>query len=190
MEMNEKSNRILDVAKARFERFGVKKTTMDEIAKDAGISKKTVYEHFRSKEDLFNSVFIREALKSKALALERLAEVEDPLEQIEQVLRLAVDYHWRDSFMIQVLRDADGLYTPYLDDQYRLQVEDAVLNMISSILQEGVERGRIREMDTRAVAYFFFKLFQSFTFAKTASLKGDAKDLEELVNFIMRGISK
>jgi AcrR family transcriptional regulator len=188
--MKDKPNRILDVAKARFERFGVKKTTMDEIAKDAGISKKTVYEHFKSKEDLFISVFIREALKSRALVLERLAGVEDPLEQIEQVLRFAVDYHWRESFMIQVLRDADGLYTPYLNDQYRLQVEDVVLNMMSSILQAGIERGRIREMDTRAVAYFFFKLFQSFTFAKTASLKGDAKDLNELVNFIMHGIIK
>lgn len=188
--MNEKTDRILDAAKARFERFGVKKTTMDEIAKDVGISKKTVYELFKSKEDLFISVFIREALKSRALVLERLADVEDPLEQIEEVLRFAVSYHWRESFMIQVLRDADGLYTPYLNDQYRLQVEDVVLKMVSSILQEGIKRERMRDMDTRAVAYFFFKLFQTFTFAKTESIKGDARDLDELVKFVMHGITK
>lgn len=188
--MNEKINQILDAAKARFERFGVKKTTMDEIAKDIGISKTTVYEHFKSKEDLFVSVFIREALKNRDLVLKRLAGVEDSLEAIEELVRFVANYHWRESFMIEVLRDVDGLYAPYLKDQYRVQVEEVVLNLISSMLEEGIEQGKLRQMDTHAAAYFFFKLLQTFTFAKTASLQGDAKDLNELVNFIMHGIVK
>ncbi len=44
---------ILDISKQRFARFGFKKTTVDEISRDAGISKKTLYENFKNKEDLF-----------------------------------------------------------------------------------------------------------------------------------------
>ncbi|MDH5682762.1 MAG: TetR/AcrR family transcriptional regulator [Spirochaetota bacterium] len=45
--------RILDSAKKRFEHYGYHKTTVEEIADDAGIGKGTVYLHFRSKQDIF-----------------------------------------------------------------------------------------------------------------------------------------
>lgn len=43
---------IMDKAQHRIERFGFKKTTMDELSRDCGISKKTIYLHFKDKEDL------------------------------------------------------------------------------------------------------------------------------------------
>lgn len=188
--MDEKIHRILDVAKARFQRFGVKKTTMEEIARDEGMSKKTIYEFFDSKEDLFISVFIREALRSRDLLLERVSHIESPLERLEELLRSVVDYHRREPFMIQVLQDADGFYTPYLREEYLLQVEEAVLSLISSIIREGIEKGEFRDLDPHVAAYFFFKLFQAFTYARTSSIKGDDHDLDELVNFIMNGLAK
>lgn len=188
--MDERASRILDAARSRFERFGVKKTTMDEICRDVGISKKTLYEYFRTKQDLFISTFIREALKSRDLAIKYLSDIDDPLDQIRGVFRFAVNYQWRESFMITVLKDEDGLFHLFLKDKYRLQVEEGVLSLIEGILQRGIDRGVFRPMDTHAVAYFLFKLFQNFTFAKTDSLEGDEHDLEELLNFIIAGISK
>ena len=38
-----KKDHIMDMAKARFERFGYKKTTVDEISHDVRVSKKTIY---------------------------------------------------------------------------------------------------------------------------------------------------
>ena len=43
---------ILDAARKRFLHYGFKKTTIDEIAADAGIGKGTVYLYFDSKRDL------------------------------------------------------------------------------------------------------------------------------------------
>jgi len=43
---------ILDAAESLFERYGYGKTTVDEIAKEAGIGKGSIYLHFESKEDL------------------------------------------------------------------------------------------------------------------------------------------
>ena len=58
-------NMILDKAKERFDRFGYKKTTMDEISRDCKISKKTLYELFSDKENLFNSLFCAKARRPR-----------------------------------------------------------------------------------------------------------------------------
>ncbi|MBW2551957.1 MAG: helix-turn-helix transcriptional regulator [Deltaproteobacteria bacterium] len=38
---------ILEAARRRFLRFGARKTTMDEVAREAGCSRTTLYTHFR-----------------------------------------------------------------------------------------------------------------------------------------------
>ncbi len=48
--------KILYFTHAKFITEGFYKTTMDEIAKDLQISKKTIYKHFESKEDLLAAV--------------------------------------------------------------------------------------------------------------------------------------
>jgi len=54
-EVNEKE-KILFFTHAKFITEGFYKTTMDEIAKDLQMSKKTIYKHFSSKEDLLEEV--------------------------------------------------------------------------------------------------------------------------------------
>ena len=44
---------ILESARGLFGRFGPKKTTMDEIALQAGVGKGTVYYYFEDKRDIF-----------------------------------------------------------------------------------------------------------------------------------------
>ena len=56
----EKQNRIVAAATERFARFGFKKTSIDEIAADAGVGKGTVYLMAESKEDLFYQVVHKE----------------------------------------------------------------------------------------------------------------------------------
>jgi AcrR family transcriptional regulator len=57
---SDKQHRILAAATDRFARFGFKKTSIDEIAADAGVGKGTVYLMAESKEDLFYQVVHRE----------------------------------------------------------------------------------------------------------------------------------
>ena len=52
-EKQRRREMILDAAGARFQRFGYSKTTMEEVAADAGISKGTIYIYFQNKEDIF-----------------------------------------------------------------------------------------------------------------------------------------
>ncbi|MBU2491017.1 MAG: TetR/AcrR family transcriptional regulator [Bacteroidetes bacterium] len=52
----EEKEKILYFAGQKFEQSGFYKTTMDEIAKELKISKKTIYKHFPKKEDLVRGV--------------------------------------------------------------------------------------------------------------------------------------
>jgi TetR/AcrR family transcriptional regulator of autoinduction and epiphytic fitness len=48
--------RLLDVALATFLRFGFRKTSMEEVARAAGLSRQGLYLHFATKDDLFAEV--------------------------------------------------------------------------------------------------------------------------------------
>jgi AcrR family transcriptional regulator len=48
----DKRQRIIEAARKRFRHYGVKKTTMQEIASDAGVAVGTLYVYFRDKDDL------------------------------------------------------------------------------------------------------------------------------------------
>ena len=50
--MDDKRQRILDAARERFRHYGVRKTTMHEIARDVGIAVGTLYLYFKDKDDL------------------------------------------------------------------------------------------------------------------------------------------
>ncbi len=53
------SLKILEFCETHFMKYGFQNTTMDEIAKELRMSKKTIYKHFASKSDLVRAVFIR-----------------------------------------------------------------------------------------------------------------------------------
>lgn len=49
--------RILEGAEGLFMRYGIKSVTMDDIARELGISKKTLYQHVANKADLIGQIF-------------------------------------------------------------------------------------------------------------------------------------
>lgn len=66
--MDRKWDPILKAAKHLFLEKGIAATSMDEVAKAAGATKKTVYNNFGSKERLVHAVFAEAALEYRALA--------------------------------------------------------------------------------------------------------------------------
>jgi TetR/AcrR family acrAB operon transcriptional repressor len=57
----EREKRILRAASDLIVRYGYDKTTVDEIAREAGVSKGAIYLHFKSKEDLFEALILSES---------------------------------------------------------------------------------------------------------------------------------
>lgn len=78
----EKKECILSAATRLFSRFGFKKTSVDQIAQDAGVAKGTVYLAADTKEDLFYQAVHREVRAYTA----EIAKLIDPRKPADQLL--------------------------------------------------------------------------------------------------------
>lgn len=81
--------RILDVAKDAFTRFGAN-ASLDDIAKESGVGPGTLYRHFPSREELLQAVY-RSELEKLAAAEQKLAHTMPPIEALRAWLLLFVD---------------------------------------------------------------------------------------------------
>ena len=149
---------ILEAARRRFIRFGPRKTTMDEVAREAGCSRATVYAHFGSKEDLYGSLlrvdweaFIEEVEGIRAGAddarrkIRRIVEATRATYANNQVLRLAA------------VRDDEMTLGPVAHSFTRDQ-ERRIIDLLRRVLEQGVKEGSMRRIDPERVAYLMFHL--------------------------------
>ncbi|MER7547032.1 TetR/AcrR family transcriptional regulator [Spirillospora sp. NPDC127506] len=60
-ESEPQSGRILDAAQRCFETYGPRRTTMDDVARESGLGRATIYRRFPTKGDLVTGVLLREA---------------------------------------------------------------------------------------------------------------------------------
>lgn len=58
-EATTRIDQIADAALRRFARYGYKRSSMDDIAKEAGLAKATLYLHFKGKDDVFRAMLAR-----------------------------------------------------------------------------------------------------------------------------------
>ncbi|HEY5805374.1 MAG TPA: TetR/AcrR family transcriptional regulator [Lysobacter sp.] len=104
---------ILDAAVAEFRQSGYEATSMDRIAASAGVSKRTVYNHFPSKEVLFAQILQQLWERSAAgrdLAYRREGELRSQLlELVTQKLRLLHDPNFVDLARVAI---AAGIHSP------------------------------------------------------------------------------
>ncbi|GAA4476376.1 helix-turn-helix domain-containing protein [Rhodococcus olei] len=68
---------MLDAARAEFERYGIRRTNMDDIARRAGISRSTLYRRFPNKDALVETLVLRDTAAFFA-ELDRVAADRDP----------------------------------------------------------------------------------------------------------------
>lgn len=190
--MDDIKSLILDKAKERMERFGFKKTTMDEISKDCKISKKTIYEHFTDKEDMFRCLLSRECHKTIEILFSQMGDVSDPLEKLILLIRKAISYFNQDHFITRILKD-DDLFLAFVNRKYHEMIDEEIISIIAKIIREGIQQGKFRDVDERMVAYAGFKLFQAFSYARTGPLRKEQNEqyyTEVLIDFLTNAIVK
>lgn len=71
---HERANRILDAATALILRWGYNKTTIDDIAREAGVAKGTIYLHWKTREELFDTLMKRERIEMGRDFCRRIAD--------------------------------------------------------------------------------------------------------------------
>lgn len=185
---SEKRAQILSLAKKRFERFGFNKTTVDEIARDAGISKRTLYQEFESKEKILEELLMFEALSVRKAILNQIGKIPNPAEKLQAYIRLSNKYLEQNPFIVNVLNDASGFYAPFLKEKPHI-IETGIEEIFISILTEGMAKGIFRKMDEKVVGHCLFLLFKGFTYGRqNADHPIGASQLNEFIQFILNGV--
>lgn len=81
-EKRSKEDRLVETATALFSRYGVRATSMEQIAREAGVAKATAYAYFRDKDDVFRAVCERVArdivVRAQQAADDAAAQDDDP----------------------------------------------------------------------------------------------------------------
>lgn len=135
---------ILKEARKLFQQFGVKKTTMEDIAKAMGKGKSTLYYYFCSKEDIFDAVILREmdeVFASVKQAVEKADSAENKLKaftltKIRAVQKRANLYKLVKGEVQDSLRCMKHLHTEY---------DKQETGLIKDILQFGINRGEFQK---------------------------------------------
>ncbi|TQL69819.1 TetR family transcriptional regulator [Nocardioides albertanoniae] len=75
--------KLLDAASEQFRQVGIKRTTMDGVAKRAGVSRITIYRRFANKDDLVQQVVRREFRAYFDQFVNDIADAADAAERVE-----------------------------------------------------------------------------------------------------------
>ncbi|KAB0534907.1 TetR family transcriptional regulator [Xanthomonas axonopodis pv. khayae] len=108
-----KRNAIVEAAIAEFRQHGFEATSMDRVAATAGVSKRTVYNHFPSKDALFGEI-LRGLWQRSAEAVNLAYRPDQPLHLqlialLQQKLRLLDDPAFIDLSRVAI---AEGIHSP------------------------------------------------------------------------------
>lgn len=151
--------KIIHTAKNRFFKDGLKKVHMDDIASLMGVSKKTLYKHFSSKEELAQATVIlfqqeiREALASFK------EDIEDPIERFEKIV-LFVGKKLNEAgplFLNDIKREVPALWA-FIEDFRRQEI----MSHMDDILTEGKRKKLIRpEIDTHIATLVYLGAIQT-----------------------------
>ncbi len=128
--------RILKTAFDLFWRYGVKSVTMDDIAKELGISKKTIYQHFSDKDAIVAEV-IEIELDCEKKDIERMeGEANDP---IDEVIRTSDYMRANLATMNPALLYDLKKYHPLAWDLFQKHKHEHIIHSIKRNLTKGIE---------------------------------------------------
>ena len=147
--------RLLDSAALCFASVGYSKTTVEEIAASAAVSKAVVYNHFRGKESILEALLERMLADwSRVSNLgEYLARGASVLDAFEHSLRASLDFA-RTNPLIRALFQLDPAVVLGLGSSAAVQrsVREARVHMIAAV-RSGIASGELRaELDAERAA--------------------------------------
>jgi AcrR family transcriptional regulator len=144
----EDHNKIIEQTEEKFFRDGFYKTTMDEIASDLRISKKTIYKFFPSKDDLVKAIAkyfmtrlkstILPALNSEKNAIEKLGDLINILAKVSEKISAAR--------MEELKRHYPSLWNEI--DSFRTEM---MFGNITKVIEQGKKEGLFVDYPTSII---------------------------------------
>ena len=183
----ELKDRIINQAGELFMKHGIKRISMDEIASKLGISKRTIYQNFKDKEDLLLQ-YIRQL---ELMQIEYVKDLSKNEQTVVHVFLRTIEMHKEfDFFNVRFLDDVKKYYPKA--KQELIDQQNRGIIFIKQFLEEGMAQGVIRkDLNIEVVSFLLQDSNRTFMDASRLTNKTFSDwDLffTSMINF-MRGIS-
>ncbi|RKY58843.1 MAG: TetR/AcrR family transcriptional regulator [Candidatus Neomarinimicrobiota bacterium] len=187
----QKRQTILDMARKIFSRFGLNKTTMDEIAKATRMGKATLYHYFSSKEQIFAEVIKEESRILKDKLNDALENAKTPQEKLRSYIITRIKY-------LNVLANTySALSDDYLEHyssvkKFRQEFSENELQTLAALLRYGVDKKVFSVMKINDVANVMVMALRGLEFALFTSEESEVSDddINLLTDIMLYGICK
>ena len=182
-------DKIISIAKALFDKKSVFETTMSDIATATGMSRRTLYMHFKSKENIYKYV-VEDHVR---IINEKLQHAADSMLLPDRKLRLYIlaRFNVIDNLVKQnkFIRH-DFIYNIIRVEQLRKNIDARELKLLTQIIQEGKDIGIMNIIDTTSFAKTLLIMFKSLEqpFIMIGHRKRNYHTLKEYVDLLFNGI--
>ncbi|MZR63874.1 TetR/AcrR family transcriptional regulator [Alcanivorax sp. DP30] len=152
--------KILDAGLSLFVEFGLRRTTMEDVATRAGIGRATAYRRFTDKDQLIQVVILRECQRELTKIEADLRKIEGGLERVLESFVLAVTRAYRHPLLSRLMTSEPETILPMLT-QRLWQMMGFFRIYLASLLDKVKKDGAIRDQSSEMLAELMLRLMQS-----------------------------
>lgn len=164
--------RILDAARRRYLRFGPRKTTMDEVAREAGCSRATLYAHFESKRALYAGLLRRE-IAAFVAELDAIAAADAPApRKLRRILETTVRTYAGSPLLFGAVTGDEDFSLESIARPVVAEHEARVVALLASLVEAGIAEGSFRAVDAEAAAQLMYRLGHGLVLRELAGEPG------------------
>ncbi len=145
---------IIKAATEEFSKFGLAGARIDRIAKLAGVNKAMIYYHFRSKEQLYQTIIEQHFDKLRHFFKERMIWLDNPEDIFHNLAEFYNSQFISPIFIPILLREiaSGGEIIKKIFAQF---MAEGPVHKLRSVIENSIEQGSFRNIDSRqAIASF------------------------------------
>jgi TetR/AcrR family acrAB operon transcriptional repressor len=188
---------LLDAALNAFSHKGFAQTTLEEVAKDAGVTRGAIYWHFGNKFEMFHAVLLELHKKASARITKITDSDQQPLSKLHQLMReffliISNEEEFGVIEEVQLFKTRKGEEFSRL---YKDHVESvkAMRELLKGLVREGIAAGEFNSRIDPEVT--IVALMSYIAGIKSAWLSGIAdisiaENAEKLADIFIKGIAK
>ena len=156
---------FLDAAARCFARYGLKRTSVPDIASEMGVSRVTVYRRVGTVDELSRLLFARELHRLLVELSPSIASVSGP-NDIAAIIHAVVSYAREHAVLSKMLEDEPDMVGAFLIEGLP-DVVNRIVPAVSPLLRAAMEQGAIAKRDPEVVAEWLVRITASIVLAPT-----------------------
>ncbi len=183
-----KKEEIIKGARQLFCTYGYKKVTMDEIAKQSGVTKKTIYSYFKDKDDLIKYFLYESIDNMKKIVSDIQKENISSIDKVQKMIYSLLEYRKEDEIIKKFSEEANNLPLGTAKECMKI-LNKSIVEEIRNLLEKGIELEEVKKCDTELASFLIYRMYIALMFEWNKPLSIE-EVTESIMNILQFGIFK